>query len=103
MPFSPIDVHRLDSRVGSWLTSAGPDADVGVSCRVRLARKVSGFPFVSRLGEDAAVELCEVLKQHLLSIELDGETLWVEMNDAPVVLRLMLRERHLISRDQTYA
>ena len=40
-----------------------------------------------RLGEAAALELCEVLKQHLLSIELDGETLWVEMRDAPVVLR----------------
>ncbi|MDE0891979.1 MAG: protein arginine kinase [Planctomycetota bacterium] len=99
MPFSPIDVHRLASRVGSWLTSEGPESDVVVSCRVRLARNVEGFSFVSRLGEAAAKELCEVLRQHLLSIELDGETLWVEMKDAPVVLRLMLRERHLISRD----
>ena len=99
MPFSPIDVHRLASRVGSWLTSEGPESDVVVSCRVRLARNIKGFPFVSRLGEAAALELCEVLKQHLLSIELDGETLWIEMKDAPVVLRLMLRERHLISRD----
>jgi protein arginine kinase len=99
MSFSPIDVHRLASRVGSWLTSEGPDADVVVSCRVRLARNVVGYPFVPKLEEKSALDLCEILRQHLLSVELDGETLWVEMKDAPVVLRLMLRERHLISRD----
>lgn len=99
MSFSPIDVHRLASRVGSWLSSEGPEADVVVSCRVRLARNVGGYPFVSKLDESSARDLCEILRQHLLSIELNGETLWVEMKDAPVVLRLMLRERHLISRD----
>jgi len=85
--------------VGSWLTSEGPESDVVVSCRVRLARNVGGYPFVPKLDEKAALDLCEILRQHLLSVELDGETLWVEMKDAPVVLRLMLRERHLISRD----
>ena len=99
MSFSPIDVHRLASRVGSWLTSEGPESDVVVSCRVRLARNIGGYPFVPKLDEKAALDLCEILRQHLLSVELDGETLWVEMKDAPVVLRLMLRERHLISRD----
>ena len=68
-------------------------------CRVRLARNVGGYPFVPKLEEKSALDLCEILRQHLLSVELDGETLWVEMKDAPVVLRLMLRERHLISRD----
>jgi protein arginine kinase len=99
MPFSPIDVHRLASRVGSWLTSEGPESDVVISCRVRLARNIAGYPFVPKLDDSTALDLCEILRQHLLSVELDGETLWVEMKDAPVVLRLMLRERHLISRD----
>lgn len=70
-----------------------------VSCRIRLARNIEGFSFVSRLESDQATELCERLRGILDSQAIDGETIWVEIPDAPVVLRLCLRERHLASRD----
>ena len=37
-----------------WYYSEGPDADVVLSSRVRLARNLRGIPFTSRFsGEDA--------------------------------------------------
>lgn len=94
-----IDVHAFADRLGEWHSSSGPDADVVMSCRMRLARNVEGYPFVTKLAPERAVELCGELRGHLLEASLGGEPRWVEMNEAPLVLRLLLRERHLISRD----
>ncbi|MFT5284606.1 MAG: protein arginine kinase [Planctomycetota bacterium] len=95
----PIDSHRFADRVGAWILKNGPDSDVVVSCRTRLARNVGGYPFISRLSESSAHELSEKLQDELVSRDIDGETFWVSMADADPVLRLLLRERHLASRD----
>lgn len=85
--------------MGSWLRSEGPESDVVVSCRVRLARNVKGIPFMSRIEDERAEELCGQLRTALLDARIDGETRWVPMSEAPPVLRLLLLERNLISRD----
>ena len=99
MAYSPIDCRALARHVGSWLRSEGPEADVVVSCRVRLARNVKGVPFMSRIEDERAEELCGQLRTALLDARIDGETRWVPMSEAPPVLRLLLLERNLISRD----
>lgn len=99
MAYSPIDARSLASRVGSWLASGGPDSDVVISCRVRLARNVEGEPFMARLDSERALELSDRLRVPLLDARIDGETLWVPMAEANPVLRLLLHERNLISRD----
>ncbi len=99
MVFAPIDPYRFADRIGSWMKEDGPASDVVVSCRVRLARNVEGYPFVMRLEPTGAEELCGVLRDLFVDRELDGETIWVGMNEASPVMRLLLRERHLVSRD----
>lgn len=99
MAYSPIDPHALARRTGSWLSSEGPESDVVVSSRVRLARNVQGVPFMSRITGEQAEELSHGLREALLAASIDGETRWVTMTDAPAVLRLLLLERNLISRD----
>jgi len=99
MAQSPIDLQRLAARVGSWLTAGAPESDVVVSCRVRLARNLADQPFVPRLEPTKAKDVSERLREHLVALKIDGETTFVSMEDASPVLRLMLRERHLISRD----
>jgi protein arginine kinase len=95
-PYSP---RSFAGRIGSWLRPEGPESDVVVSCRIRLARNVDGYPFISRLESGRAAELAAKLQESLLEAKLDGETLWIPMSDATPVLRLLLRERNLISRD----
>ncbi len=95
----PIDIKRFADRVGSWALKEGPESDVVVSCRARLARNLVGFPFISRLESGPAEEVSSKLKEILLAKRIDGETLWVSMGEANTVLRLLLRERHLASRD----
>jgi protein arginine kinase len=94
-----FDNHRFAERIGTWLSTDGPESDVVISCRVRLARNLEQYPFIPRLNAERADELCSKLREILTSARLDGETLWVSMSDATPILRLLLRERHLISRD----
>jgi len=95
----PLDPHRFALRAGSWLRQEGPDRDVVVSCRARLARNVEGYPFVLKLDTPAAVELGEKVRDELSRLRLEGETQWVELAEARPLVRLLLRERHLVSRD----
>jgi len=95
----PIDNQALAARVGSWLTPNAPEADVVLSCRVRLARNLVGFPFISRLSPERGIELCESVRRPLHEARIDGETWWVPIIDASPVQRLLLLERNLISRD----
>jgi protein arginine kinase len=70
-----------------------------VSCRVRLARNVVGYPFLSKLPPEQALEICEQARDALYAAQIDGETWWVPMAAGNPVLRLLLLERNLISRD----
>ena len=94
-----LDPQRFVQRVGSWLHGSGPDSDVVVSCRMRLARNLEGYPFVIRLEDEKARELAGRVREVLLEQRIDGETIWVGMEDAPPIVKLLLRERYLVSRD----
>ncbi|HEX6884306.1 MAG TPA: ATP--guanido phosphotransferase [Planctomycetota bacterium] len=94
-----LDPKRFVQHVGSWLDGGGPESDVVVSCRVRLARNVDGYPFVLRLDDARARELGGRVRDILLEQRIDGETIWVGMEEAPAIVKLLLRERYLVSRD----
>ena len=89
MAYSPIDPKTLVRRAGEWLRTEGPDADVVVSCRVRLARNLAGEPFVARLEAERAIQIASRLKDVLLEARIDGETSWVSMLEvrAPRLVR----------------
>jgi protein arginine kinase len=94
-----IEPGRFAQRVGSWLQETGPESDVVVSCRVRLARNVEGYPFILRLDDAKAKELAERLREVLVDQRIDGETIWIDMEQATPIVKLLLRERYLVSRD----
>ena len=96
---TPFDLRSFASQTSSWLAGPPDGGGVVVSCRVRLARNLHTYSFTPRLTPERATELAEQVRPHLLEASLDGETLWVPMDGASVVMRLVLRERHLISRD----
>ena len=94
-----IETHRFAERLGDWLRVEGPEADVVLSCRTRLARNLAGYPFVHGLSAEQATELCARVTDLLEDCRIDGQTILVEMASATPILRLLLRERHLVSRD----
>jgi protein arginine kinase len=96
----PLEPLHFAGEVGSWLRNLGPDQDVAVSCRVRLARNLAGYPFVTRLDEKRAGQLASRVRDAIERRGVaGGDPVWVDLPEASGLVRLLLRERHLASRD----
>ncbi len=91
--------------------AATGDRDVVMSCRVRLARNVAGFPFVGRATHPQRREVLETVRAAAgndeASLGLAGGRVgadaadrlaWIELASLPKRDRQLLWERHLVSR-----
>jgi len=89
----------LANQAGEWLRGTGPQSDIVISTRIRLARNVTGYPFVSRLGSDAQAELTDALRRHIVEGAVVPEIHYFNLNIARELDRRLLVERHLISKE----
>ena len=92
-----IDLRDLDREGGEWLRSSGPRSEIVISSRVRLARNLAGYPFLSRATEDQRREILERTRAPLEDLNLKTRSFYVDMDRASDVLGSFLVERHLIS------
>jgi protein arginine kinase len=83
----------------SWLRGQGPDADVVISSRVRLARNFSGFPFLSRADRTLKKRLLDLARERILGAGLGDSLLWVDVQSGSALDRTLMVERHLISKE----
>ncbi len=85
----------MAQEAGAWLNRRGPEGDVVVSSRVRLARNLAGFRFVWRAEEDELQHIRDLLKNKLLQIV--AAPTYISMEEMGAVERGVLMERNLIS------
>lgn len=94
-----ICFEELARGCGEWLRGDGPEADIVISSRVRLARNLAGYAFVSRASADTRHAIINTVRG-ALTVDPNGrplhfvnvETLW------PLDAQLLV-ERQLISRE----
>lgn len=92
----------ISSDINEWFGGSGPMSDVVISSRVRLARNLAGYKFLSRCSSDEKSEILKKLKDALLSLELGDEVFYISVDEAPALNRHFLVERHLISRHHAF-
>ncbi|MAG54707.1 MAG: protein arginine kinase [Planctomycetes bacterium] len=85
-------------RAGQWLRGPGPDSDVVLSTRIRLARNVEGYAFPNRIEAGARSALEERLRQWIEAAGM-GEAHYCNLSEVDPLMQQMLMERHLISRE----
>ncbi len=85
----------------SWYDNLGPQSDIAVSSRIRLARNISGIPFPSVMNEDKLIEVNNLVKNALLNSNTPfAKSLkFIQMKDIPENERFSMVERHIISRE----
>ncbi len=93
-----MTLDELARRTGEWLRGVGPMADVVISSRVRLARNLADYPFLSTASETERTEVYRCLVDAITSLSDGGENLLVDIESADPIDRQILVERHLISR-----
>ncbi len=93
-----IDLDELLNRPSAWLT-VEKESDIVVSSRIRLARNLRAFHFPGWGGEEACSQVWATLKPILTDVKAMPECLSMEMNDINQLDKMVLFERHLISRE----
>ncbi len=94
-----MKLDDLTNTSGEWLRGDGPESDIVISSRVRLARNLADFPFISRATPQDLMRIEKILREQVDRVADDNELLYVELSKLEKVDRQFLVERHLISRE----
>jgi protein arginine kinase len=82
-----------------WLAGKGREADVVLSSRVRLARNIAGFNFLSRITPAQQGEIARLSREAILGARLADDMSYLPLNGLDEVDRQVLVERRLISKE----
>ena len=83
----------------AWLEGSGPSANIVLSTRVRLARNLQGHAFSPRIGDDDRIRILENVRRAAQSATLLKDGTSLDVASLPRLTRLVLLERHLVSRE----
>jgi protein arginine kinase len=93
----------MSNNINEWFGGSGPLAEVVISSRIRLARNLAGYKFLSRCSSAEKSEILRKLKESLMSLELGDQTFYISVDKASALDRNFLVERHLISRHHAFS
>lgn len=94
-----MNLDNIAKTGGEWLRGDGPESDIVISTRVRLARNSVDYPFpiAASLEEKSTIE--EDLHKKILESGIIKDAYYTNLMTASPVDRYLLVERHLISRE----
>ncbi|MEW5919944.1 MAG: protein arginine kinase [Bacillota bacterium] len=89
---------KLEEITSKWMEGSGPEAEIVISSRIRLARNINGFPFPPLASDEQrqkvlsiAQKVLEEQKEHFSDMQM------ININNLSPVYRQVLVEKHLIS------
>lgn len=94
-----MDLDSLTQNVSEWLRGTGPESDIVVSTRIRLARNLAQFPFASKASDDVKAQIVGQMQGVLTELPIAKPLSWVDVEALNEVDRQFLVERQLISRE----
>src|SRR3954451_23402657 len=94
-----MNLDNLTHTSGEWLRGSGPESDIVISSRIRLARNLASFPFSNRASAYQKSEIEAQLRDRIAKLELDPKLLYVTLPNLSMLERQLLVERQLISRE----
>jgi protein arginine kinase len=93
-----MKLSDLTTHAGEWLRGNGPMSEIVISSRIRLARNLAGFPFLTRCSRNQRQSIEARVRDTILNAAIAPKTLYVDLEAAPEIDRQLLVERHLISK-----
>jgi len=98
-----IKLDSLTTSIGEWLKGTGPESDIVMSSRVRLARNLAHYPFVGRASDQERGEVEQFLRSRLMQLPSRLTLEYVDVGGLGELDRQFLVERQLISREHAEA
>lgn len=89
----------MEEAISPWMREDGPDHDIVLSSRIRLARNFKEFPFPIKAKKEELVEILNFFKENYRhrSFRNYGDFDFISMEDLTTIEKRVLVEKHLIS------
>ncbi len=94
-----VKLDELARQCGEWLRGSGPESDIVISSRIRLARNLAEFPFIRKCTEPDRAQVERTLRDLIMSIGDWSNSSYIDVSQLDEVDRQFLVERQLISRE----
>ena len=94
-----MKVDSLLTQFGEWLKGGGKEGDVVISSRVRLARNLHKFQFLTVATPAVRAEIENYVKEHIDVKKMPKKLYYFELGKLATIDKQLLVERHLISRE----
>ncbi len=92
-------LDNLINAPGEWLKGEGPESDIVISSRIRLARNFTGFFFSNILEGAPRIQLINMVRQSAEKTPLLKTSEFFQNDKLTAIDNEFLVERHLISRE----
>lgn len=96
-----MELDDLTHTSGEWLRGTGPEADIVISSRIRLARNLAQFPFLGRADDATRREIETLLRDEVSQLAIPGHLTYLDVDEMDDLNRRFLVERQLISREHS--
>jgi protein arginine kinase len=96
-----MNLDDLTRTSGEWLRGTGPESDIVMCSRIRLARNLSDFPFINKASRGEKTEIESVVRASIDKVGLD--LAYQDVFGLNSLDRQFLVERQLISREHAAA
>ena len=93
------ELNELLTSTCEWLRGTGPENDIVLSSRIRLARNLSGYAFSERLEEARQRQLLDEVEKAVVSLPMLKDSYFFDYKNLKDLDMQFLLERHLISRE----
>lgn len=94
-----MQLNDLINHTSEWLKGTGPNSDIVISSRIRLARNLDKFAFPQWANKKQSEQALKTIIEAILKVDYLKKTTQFIMVDLDAVDKQFLVERHLMSLD----
>ena len=92
-------IDDLIKQTSEWLRGAGPQSDIVISSRIRLARNIAKIPFSNWATKVQSQQSLKICKDAIEASNFMKGGFFVKIEDLNSIDKQFLLERHLISKE----
>jgi protein arginine kinase len=92
-------LNEMIKTSGEWMRGTGPEAEIVISSRVRLARNIRGYRFITKMEANERGGCEALIQQQIIASKFLGNGMYLPLHKTEALDRKFLVERHLISKE----
>ncbi len=94
-----MELNDLLNHGSEWLKASGPNSDIVISSRIRLARNLTAMPFPHWANKKQGEDILVKIKQGIFKVDYLKRSTFFELSKMDSIDKQFLVERHLMSLD----